>query len=115
MVPKVFESLTFDCKYCCCITAVLNANKSRFNGLKSPFERGNSHTVINLPFNLDSRIPGVDTGWRPVVAAYQWWPFSLGTGNYVFVASQIRQVCKRKQKGIPTKKTGKIFCLVGKK
>ena len=35
------------------------------------------------------------TGWRPVVAAYQWWPFAFCTGNYVFVASQNRQLCKR--------------------
>ena len=39
-----------------------------------------------------------DTGWRPVVVAYQWWPFAFCTDNYVFVASQIRQFCKRKQK-----------------
>ena len=38
------------------------------------------------------------TGWRPVVAAYQWWPFVFCTGNYVFIASQNRQLCKRKQK-----------------
>ena len=29
------------------------------------------------------------TGWRPVVAAYQWWPFAFCTRNYAFVAPQI--------------------------
>ena len=38
------------------------------------------------------------TGWRPVVAAYQWWPFAFCTGNYVFVVSQNGQLCKKKQK-----------------
>ena len=41
------------------------------------------------------------TGWRPVVAAYQWWPFAFCKGNYVFVASQNLQLCKRKQKESP--------------
>ena len=38
------------------------------------------------------------TGWRPVVAAYQWWPFAFCTRNYPFDATQIRPFCKRKQK-----------------
>ena len=48
-----------------------------------------------------SRIAQATTGWRPVVAAYQWWPFAFHTGNNVFVASQNRQLCKRKQKESP--------------
>ena len=35
------------------------------------------------------------TGWRPVVAAYQWWPFAFCTRNYAFVATQIWPFCKR--------------------
>ena len=46
-----------------------------------------------------------DTGCRSVVAAYQWWSFAFCTGNYVFVASPIRQFYKRRQKESPHKKT----------
>ena len=52
------------------------------------------------------------TGWRPVVTAYQWWPFAFCTCNYAFVESQIRPFCKKKQ--TPTKKIDQIFCLGGK-
>ena len=51
---------------------------------------------VGLPLNRARRARR--TGWRPVVAAYQWWPFAFCTSNYVFVASQIRQFSKSKQK-----------------
>ena len=54
------------------------------------------------------------TGWRPVVAAYQWWPFALCTGNYVFVASEIRRFCKRKQKESSQKRPVKFSVLEAK-
>ena len=31
---------------------------------------------------------GDATGWRPVVAAYQWWPFAFCTRNYAFLATR---------------------------
>ena len=55
------------------------------------------------------------TGWRPVVAAYQWWPFAFCTRNYAFVATQIWPVCKRKQKKHLQRKIDQIFCLGGKR
>ena len=48
------------------------------------------------------------TCWRPAVAAYQWWPFALYTGNCVFVASQNRQLCEREQKESPQKRLVKL-------
>ena len=32
------------------------------------------------------RLQFTHTGWRPVVAAYQWWPFAFCTRSYAFVA-----------------------------
>ena len=43
-----------------------------------------------------------------MVAAYQWWPFAFCTGNYVFVASQNRHICKRKQKEYSCKRLVKF-------
>ena len=60
------------------------------------------------PDNKKYSVFDYTTGWRPVVAAYQWWPFSLGTGNDVFVVSQIRQFCKRKLKEFPQKRLVKF-------
>ena len=48
------------------------------------------------------------TGWRPVVAAYQWRPFAHCMDNYVFVAPQNRQLWKRKQKESPSKRLVKF-------
>ena len=48
------------------------------------------------------------TGWRPVVAAYQSWPFAFCTGKYVFIAKQNRQLRKRKQKESPLKRLVKF-------
>ena len=50
---------------------------------------------------VDTNVINDFTGWRPVVVGYKWWPFAFCTGNYVFVASQIRQFRKRKQKESP--------------
>ena len=55
------------------------------------------------------------TGWRPVVAAYQWWPFAFCTRNYVFVATQIWPADKRKQNKHLQRKIDQIFCLGGKR
>ena len=55
------------------------------------------------------------TGWRPVVAAYQWWPFAVCTGNYVFVASQNWQHCKSKQKESQLKRLVKFSVCKAKK
>ena len=71
-----------------------------------------NHHYANGRFSItDVRTYGMSvyTGWRPVVAAYQWWPFSFCTGNYVFVASQIRQFCEGKQKESPQKRLVKFF------
>ena len=55
------------------------------------------------------------TGWRPVVAAYKWWPFAFCTRNYAFVATQIWPVYQRKQKKHLQRKIDQIFCLGGKR
>ena len=54
------------------------------------------------------------TGWRPVVAAYQWRPFAFCAGNHVFDSSQTRQICKRKQKEFPQQRLVKFFACKAK-
>ena len=65
-------------------------------GLSGPGCSKLTKPLVNVSLKFQTLISY--TGWRPVVAAYQWWPFAFCTGKYVFVASQIRQFCKRKQK-----------------
>ena len=76
-------------------------------------DTGIKDVIITGDFNCNMFNPR--TGWRPVVAAYQWWPFAFCTRNYAFVATQIWPVCKRKQKKHLQRKIDQIFCLRGKR
>ena len=73
-----------------------------------------SISVVRLIDCPDMTIAVYCTGWRPVVAVYQWWPFASCTRNYACVAPQIRLFCKRKQMKHPQIRLIKFSALEAK-